>query len=41
MELDLPSVFGLLCTAVLIERDHATPPPAFGLIYKSAIGQPR
>jgi hypothetical protein len=43
MELDLQSLFGLLCTAVLIGRDPATPPPlpAFGLIYEDAIGQPR
>ncbi len=27
MELDLPSLFGLLCTAVLIGWDPATPPP--------------
>jgi hypothetical protein len=26
MELDLPSLYGLLCTAVLIGRDPATPP---------------
>ncbi len=42
-ELDLQSLFGLLCTAVLIVRHLATPPPphAFGLIYEGAIGQPR
>jgi hypothetical protein len=36
MELDLQSLFGLLCTAVLIGWD-----PAFGLLYEGAIGQPR
>jgi hypothetical protein len=45
MELDLQSLFGLLCTAVLIGRDTVTPPPtppAFRLIYEGAgIGQPR
>ncbi len=42
MELDLQSLFGLQCTAVLIGRDPATPPPpAFGLIYEGSIGQPR
>ncbi len=31
-----------MCTAVLTGRDPATPPPpAFGLIYEGAIGQPR
>ena len=41
MELDLKSLFGLLCTAVLIGSDLATPPsPAFGLIYEG-FGQPR
>jgi hypothetical protein len=33
MELDLQSLFGLLCTAVLIGLDPATapsPPPSFG-----------
>ncbi len=31
-----------MCTAVLIDWDPATPPPpAFGLIYKGAIGQSR
>jgi hypothetical protein len=40
MELDLLSLFGLLCTAVLIDGDPAAhPPPAFGLIYEGAIGQ--
>ncbi len=41
MELDLQSLFGLLCTAVLIGRGPATtpPPPAFRLIYEGAIGQ--
>jgi hypothetical protein len=38
MELDLQSLFGLLCTAVHV----AVPtPPAFGLIYEGAIGRPR
>ncbi len=35
---------GSMCTAVLIGGDPATPPPsppAFGLIYEGAIGQPR
>jgi hypothetical protein len=43
MELDRQSLFGLLCTAVFIVRDPATPPssPLFGLIYEGAIGQPR
>ncbi len=41
MGLDLQSLFGLLCTAVLIGSDNATPPPAFGLIYGGANGQPR
>jgi hypothetical protein len=40
MELDLRSLFGLLCTAVLIGWGPATPPPAFGLIYEGSIGQP-
>ncbi len=38
MELDLPSLFGLLCTALLIGCDPAT---LIGLIYEGAIGQPR
>ncbi len=42
MELALQSLFGFLCTAVLIGCDDpAPPPPAFGLIYEAAIGQPR
>ena len=48
MELDLQSLFqlfGLLCTAVINGLDPAgrssPPPPAFGLIYEGAIGQPR
>ncbi len=43
MELDLQSLFGLLCTTVLIGYDLATPPPppAFGLIYEVAIGRQR
>ncbi len=28
MDLDLQSVFGLMCTALLIGWDPATPPPA-------------
>jgi hypothetical protein len=42
MELDLQIFLGgLMCTAVLIGREPATPPPppAFGLIYEGAIGQ--
>ncbi len=39
MELDLQSLFGLLCAAVRIDRYPA--PPAFGFIYEAAIGQPR
>jgi hypothetical protein len=38
MELDLQSLFGLLCTGVLIGWNPATA-PAFGLIYEGAIGQ--
>jgi hypothetical protein len=42
MELDLQSLFELLCTALLICWDLATPSlPAFGLIYEGVIGQPR
>jgi hypothetical protein len=42
MELDLQSLFGLLCTAVLIGRTPQLPPPsAFGLLYEGAIGQSR
>jgi hypothetical protein len=41
MEFYLQSLFGLLYTAVLIGLDPAPPPPAFGLIYEGAIGQPR
>jgi hypothetical protein len=41
MESDLPNLFGLLYAAVLIGRDPATPPPAFGLIYEGATGQPK
>jgi hypothetical protein len=43
LELDLQSLFGLLCTAVLIGLDPVTTPLplAFGLIYEGAIGQPR
>ncbi len=39
MELDLQSLLGLHDTAVPIGWDP--PPPAFGLIYEGAIGQPR
>ncbi len=41
IELDIQSLFWLLCTAVLIGRDPANPPPPpiFGLIYEGAIGQ--
>jgi hypothetical protein len=42
MELDLESLFGLLCTAVLMAETPQLPPPlAFGLKYKGATGQPR
>jgi hypothetical protein len=43
MELDHHSLFGLLCTALLIGWDLTSPPLplAFGLIYEGAIGQPR
>jgi hypothetical protein len=44
MELDLQSLFGLHVHKVLIGRDPATPPhipPAYGLIYEGAMGQPR
>jgi hypothetical protein len=44
MELDLLSSFGLLCTVLLYslaETPQLPPPPAFGLIYEGAIGQPR
>ncbi len=44
MKLNIQSLFGLLCTAARIGWDPATPPlppPAFGLIYEDAIGQPR
>ncbi len=44
MELDLQSLFGLLCTAALIGWDLATPPPPPSRIrahiYEGAIGQP-
>jgi hypothetical protein len=40
MELEFQSLFGLLCTAALIDCDPATP-PAYVLIYEGAIGQPR
>jgi hypothetical protein len=44
MESDLQSLFGLLCTSVLIGWDpsRTSPtPPAFGLLYEGSIGQPR
>jgi hypothetical protein len=42
MELDLRSLFGLLCTVHLYSlAETPQPPPAFGLIYECAIGQPR
>ncbi len=44
MELDLQSLFGLHVhsTAALIGWDPAIPlPPALGLLYEGAIGQPR
>jgi hypothetical protein len=43
MELDLLSFIWLLCTAVLIGQDPATPPVPlhFGLTYYGTIGQPR
>jgi hypothetical protein len=43
IELDLLSLFGLLCTAVLVGLDPATPPlpPHLGLYTRGAIGQPR
>jgi hypothetical protein len=42
MELELQSLFGLLCTAVVIAETPQLPPPtppAFGLINEGAIGQ--
>jgi hypothetical protein len=40
MEFDLQSLFGLLCTAVLIGWDPATPPsPAFGLMRVLLVSQ--
>ncbi len=42
MELDIRSLFGLMCTAYsLAETPQLPPTPAFGLIYEGAIGQPR
>jgi hypothetical protein len=43
MELDLQSLYGLKCTAASTTQclRPTTPPPAFGLIYEGAIGQPR
>jgi hypothetical protein len=40
MELDLQSLFGLLCTA-LFPLAETPELPAFGLIFEGAIGQPR
>ena len=37
MKLDLQSLFGLLCAAVLIGRDPATPPPPIWAQYTSAL----
>ncbi len=40
MELDLQSLFGLLCIAVLIfwrTRNSPPPPPPFGLTYEGAL----
>jgi hypothetical protein len=42
MELDLQSLFGLHVHSRLAETPQPTPlPPAFGLIYEGAVGQPR
>ncbi len=41
MELDLHSLFGLLCTLYSLDETPQLPPPAFGLIYDGAVGQPR
>jgi hypothetical protein len=44
MELDLQSLVGLhvhSCMFSLAETPQPTPPPALGLIYEGAIGQPR
>jgi hypothetical protein len=44
IELDLQSLFGLhvhSCTHWLHETPSISTTPAFGLIYESAIGQPR
>ncbi len=41
MELDLQSLFGLLCTVQLYSLAETPPPPSFGLIYECTIGQPR
>jgi hypothetical protein len=46
MELDLQSLFGLLCTSShccthLLRPRNSPPHPAFGLVYECAIGQPR
>ncbi len=39
INLDLQSLFGLLSS--LAETPQLPPPPAFGLVYEGAIGQPR
>ncbi len=43
MELDLQSLFGLLCIQLysLAAAPQLPPTPAFGIIYEGAIGQPR
>ncbi len=41
MELDLQSLFGLHVHSCTIGWDPVTLPPAFGLIYEGAFGQPR
>jgi hypothetical protein len=45
MELDIQSLFGLHVTATVYSLAETSqlppPPPAFGLIYEVAIGQPR
>jgi hypothetical protein len=44
MELDVQSLLELhvhSCSHLLRPRNSPSPPPAFGLIYEGAIGQPR
>ncbi len=41
MELDLQSLYGLLCTAAVLTGPKLPPPSAFGLMYEGAIGHPR